>query len=379
MDDQLIESLDEVAGGHTYLLDDVATRVRAHLRLSSWRLGRSIQKRTPRIDIGANRDPGVPANLISPDPIIILALVGGVRPLWTIEAFGRRLPTHKVTFLCQISWSAEIESEAKRFHKHAEEYRAMFPNHRLLFLCNTVREEQLFRQTGEDAHFMHQNAKVSENIFKPLDGSDIRYDAIYNAKLARFKRHYLSFDTPRVAHVTYVDRLDLPRSKSAALCRRIQAVGVGHNILNPLVNGLPEMMAPEEVNRAYNSAAVGLCLSPVEGGMYASAEYLLSGLPIVTTPNEGGRDYYFDDEYCLQVNPNPRSIRLGVERIRQDCPGRDEIRARTLARILDDRDNFRARLASALQFTSADLSQFDCWTNLMPTSQPVSAHLQPLF
>jgi glycosyltransferase involved in cell wall biosynthesis len=48
------------------------------------------------------------------------------------------------------------------------------------------------------------------------------------------------------------------------------------------------------VNQGLARAVVGLCLSTVEGSNYASMEYMLAGLPIVSTPSIGGREVYFD-------------------------------------------------------------------------------------
>ncbi|WP_164127899.1 glycosyltransferase, partial [Stenotrophomonas maltophilia] len=72
---------------------------------------------------------------------------------------------------------------------------------------------------------------------------------------------------------------------------------------NPIVDGLTARLTPEAVNRVYNQAAVGLCLSAVEGAMCASMEYLMAGLPVVSTPSVGGRDVYFDPDYCIIAEP----------------------------------------------------------------------------
>ena len=49
--------------------------------------------------------------------------------------------------------------------------------------------------------------------------------------------------------------------------------------------------------------------------MLASIEYLLAGLPVVSTPSLGGRDHYFDDEYCLIAPPDH-----SVGRVCFKCP-----------------------------------------------------------
>lgn len=108
----------------------------------------------------------------------------------------------------------------------------------------------------------------------------MEFDAVYNASLWPSKRHELAFEIPRVAYITYYydvlgtkagvqTRFELPRNPPA-----------GHRLINPVVEDLPVLIPPEAVNEVYGRAAVGLCLSPEEGAMYASMEYLLAGLPV---------------------------------------------------------------------------------------------------
>ena len=59
-------------------------------------------------------------------------------------------------------------------------------------------------------------------------------------------------------------------------------------------------MNDEEVNNFLNQCKVGIILSEVEGANYASIQYLLAGLPVVSTKSKGGRDVFFDP-YKLKI------------------------------------------------------------------------------
>ena len=109
-----------------------------------------------------------------------------------------------------------------------------------------------------------------------------------------------------------------------------------------------EFLYPHQVNEVLAQSRVGLCLSAAEGAMKASIEYLFAGLPVVSTPSLGGRDLYFDDEYCLIAEPDPRSIRDAVQAlIRRGVP-RERVRARTLARVDADRAKYIAYVQSLI-------------------------------
>ena len=120
-----------------------------------------------------------------------------------------------------------------------------------------------------------------------------------------------------------------------------------HSFINRVVDGKIEMIAAAEVNSVLAQSRVGLCLSAEEGGMFASVEYLLAGLPVVSTPNTGGRDVFSDPEFWLTVPDTPEAIRDAVTEMagRHVPPAR--IRARTLERVHEHRARLRSAVADA--------------------------------
>ncbi len=175
-----------------------------------------------------------------------------------------------------------------------------------------------------------------------MPGVPVEFDAIYNAKLVPWKRHELSLEIERCAFLFYRDPTDLdaPRTEAEFIGRHTTKAR-GHIFINPIdAGGVSVRLDPAGVNRHLNRAAVGLCLSETEGAMFASTEYLLAGLPVVTTPSHGGRDVYFDDDYCLTVPPDPRSVAEAVAALKAREIPRAYVRARTLERIERDRARF---------------------------------------
>ena len=100
------------------------------------------------------------------------------------------------------------------------------------------------------------------------------------------------------------------------------------------------MIRPEDMYKYINQARVGLCLSAEEGAMYASAEYLLCGLPVVSTRSTGGRDTYFDDTYVKIVEDTPEAVAEGVEEMIERNIDPHYIRERTITKMKEHRDTF---------------------------------------
>ena len=150
------------------------------------------------------------------------------------------------------------------------------------------------------------------------------------------KRHELACEIQKVAYITY----DVGETNERKRLARILANCPGHILINSREDGMPIRLPPDEVNAALNRAAVGLCLSKMEGANYASMEYMLAGLPIVSTPSIGGREVYFDHEFCTICDPHPAAVRKAVKAMKERNIPRDYIRERTLAKIKSDRHRF---------------------------------------
>ncbi|WP_296744304.1 glycosyltransferase [Mesorhizobium sp.] len=274
----------------------------------------------------------VAIHVLSHHPLVIYTPVGGPRPLSSVVVIGRHLAARRAVFLLMPNWTLERPRVVQKLGRDLAWYRGRFPLHELIFLCNTEEERRLVTGIGGTAIVSNHNLMVSEDIFRPLNDVPVEFDAVYNARISRTKRHHLAFGVEKLLHIV-VSIGELPRAGDRAFIRRLQTQSPQHRIANPVVHGLTGWLGPQDVNRAYNQAAVGLCLSAAEGAMRASIEYLMAGLPVVSTPSLGGRDVFFDPDYCIIAEPEPTAIRRAVETLRDRAIPREEIRRRTVAKI----------------------------------------------
>jgi glycosyltransferase involved in cell wall biosynthesis len=167
-------------------------------------------------------------------------------------------------------------------------------------MCNDYADKSLFEYYGFQCEVINQNAFLDENLFVIQD-SEKDYDAIYTARLTPFKRHHLAKQIDHLALVVgdvYGDiEIEIPP----------------HTYKNK------EALSAAEVNSMLAKSRVGLVLSAIEGACYSSSEYLLCGLPVVSTESKGGRNIWYNDYNSIICQDNPDSVFDAVqELVKQD-------------------------------------------------------------
>ncbi|RDC54293.1 glycosyltransferase [Pedobacter chinensis] len=214
-----------------------------------------------------------------------------------------------------------------------------------MMMCNSVSEDNyrnMFNIAGMKCPiYIYTN----ENDYF-VDAVEKKYDAIYAAQIIPFKRIGLAREIKSIYILTYT-----------------QGAGMKENDLH---SAYPEMKHAEfnknwknvsEKNELFNQSKVGLCLSKEEGPMLASLEYMLSGIPVVSTKSSGGRKEYYDPDYAIIVDDNPGSIRKGVEAMIAKQVDPEYIRKKTLIKLNHDRENYvQAILDQHKKYTNEQLS-----------------------
>ncbi len=280
-------------------------------------------------------------------------------PRSPLNGLLRRLEDHPVHVYYNTSWHVD---EATVLPKHLARLRALEPVHTRLsvtVLAQTPTEHALLAAHGVDALFCSQNALADERVFRPLDDVAKVHDAIYDARLDRFKRHRLAKNVASLALVTYLNA-DTDRRYAAKVAAEFRGATWFNGFPSPDVR----LLSAEEVNRAYAACRVGLCLSAREGAMWASAQYLLAGLPVVSTASEGGRDVFFHPEHVRIVDPDPDAVAVAVSSLAALRLDSAAIRRRTL----DAMNEHRRRLSEHVQgilAAAGELRRFeDSWPHV---------------
>jgi hypothetical protein len=102
----------------------------------------------------------------------------------------------------------------------------------------------------------------------------------------------------------------------------------------------------------------------------------LAGLPVVSTPSQGGREVYFDHEFCTVCDPDPGAVAKAVESLKSRNIPRDYVRERTLAKIQPVRQSVLALVDSLRERLGGARHHYDgVWRYPEPTWKSYTQHL----
>jgi glycosyltransferase involved in cell wall biosynthesis len=166
----------------------------------------------------------------------------------------------------------------------------------IVWMCNNEDQYILADKYGFDRIMFNHNSLINENIFDLVNDVKL-YNLAINCRPDVIKRPWLANKIDKIAVIQgasyFSDRFwDL-------------------NKLNPLYINKDRISA-EEIIKIYGKSFVGGIFSEKEGACYASSEYLLCGLPVVSTYCTGGREFWYNEKNSLIVNPDEYDIKYAV-------------------------------------------------------------------
>lgn len=212
----------------------------------------------------------------------------------------------------------------------------------MVFMANSPTELSALRKAlpaTTDVILVNNTCFLNTSIYTILPHARRKWLCAINSKPFPFKRLELSALVPDKIFITYMEeaadryntpRISLPELNPSAIFRNI---------------------ADHEVATRLNQCQVAAILSEEEGACYANTEYLLCGLPVVSTPSRGGRDVFYDEVTAIICEPDATEVALAVrraaDRLERGEITRKAVRQRTLDRI----GAFRETLIDSLRRT----------------------------
>ena len=197
-------------------------------------------------------------------------------------------------------------------------------------LYNSPEEESNGLKFGLRGSVVNHNAWIDENALKPLSLRK-KYRALYIARPTDFKRHYLA-----------------EKVKNLALA----AGGFNHRNLQVDLphadNDTSKRLSKKEICEIINESQCGLCLSREEGACYSSSEYLLCGVPVVSTYSRGGRDVWYTEENSILCEDSAKAVKEAVKQAQVKKWDPELIRSRHLEQAQIYRERFINKLEAVL-------------------------------
>jgi hypothetical protein len=289
----------------------------------------------------ANPNPHYCLRILSDDPLITVSGCQTDELFMTLmakdmpEVFGTATGLH----ILLPTWNLE-EDRATQMRASVDSARRKMPGHHFLVISSSEFETYLLGNATVPALNSNQSIFVNEQIWKPADTRFEhlgQFDAVMNARFDKDKRHDLAAEVGRLLLI-YGYSLEQPVEAST---KRMKSVLPNAFYSNQELRGTSySSLSSAEVIQLYAHADVGLCLSPQEGYSRASIEYMMCGLPVVSTESVGGRDRYYANKYCRIVESDARAVAEAVQELRRCHFSRLEIRENTLRVLEFERNNF---------------------------------------
>ena len=255
--------------------------------------------------------------------------------------------------LVRPSWSLHVQ--APQIAAVDRFLRREHPSARLVVLAPTIEDRARLEGEGVAALWAHSSAFIDERVYYPDPGAPKIFAAVHNAQTKPFKRHELAFGVKNLALITYAEFGAAEPVED--LVRRYGALDYVN--YDPRRGAL--RLDGAAVRSVVSRARCGLALSEIEGANNASMEYLLCGLPVVTTPSLGGRAAMFDERHVTIVEPRPDAVEAAVEAYGRATPDPGEVRASALAKSREHRSRLVGWLSNRVGEDLLPLANENLW------------------
>jgi hypothetical protein len=171
-----------------------------------------------------------------------------------------------------------------------------FPIGNIYWEINTLDYMLFAKEYGFSTININQNCWLDYNKLK-IEPMEKIYDMVMNARPEKKKRPWLAKQVPALAYIkgTLYDKSD-EYDYSELPCKFINK----------------KLIPFDKVKVIYNQSYCGGIFSEVEGACYSSSEYLLAGLPVISSVSAGGRDTWYTPHNSIIVDATEEAVAAAV-------------------------------------------------------------------
>jgi glycosyltransferase involved in cell wall biosynthesis len=202
----------------------------------------------------------------------------------------------------------------------------------IIFMCPSNHNMMICKNLGYSYILCNHNCFINEKTFhiKNDNGDSNRlYKAVLNCRPEKWKRPYLA---KKVDNLAILKGYNFRKDDYYDL-----------NLLNPIFINNDIRLNENEVVDIYSKSMVGLIFSEKEGACYSSSEFLLCGLPVISTKSVGGRDEWYNEKNSIICEDNEESVlecvNMAINKLKSGEFNRNEIRSNHIIQSYQHRMN----------------------------------------
>jgi glycosyltransferase involved in cell wall biosynthesis len=288
------------------------------------------------------------AYIVSRKPIILITFWHDF--LKNYNEVLKIIPKDKTTYILFKFGYYKSSENAVEIGDKVKKIQWDYPLLNCYMLANSIEEKENLCNAKLKTVFVNANAFLKEKRYPILPKIRKKYQAVYLAKFFRVKRHLLARKISKLlligsynpADESYFKNVMASVPKDTVWVRRVFTL---------------------HIPKYLNQAEVGLALSDKEGAMYSCTEYMLCGLPVVSTYNKGGREVYLD-KYAKIVSPDPDQVKFAVEEMIEKNFSAEDIRKHTIAIMKEHRRRFIELINRIYAETNTDKDFSNEWNKV---------------
>lgn len=217
------------------------------------------------------------------------------------------------------------------------------PSYEITILANSMQEKAYFeKRTTRNVLFCNHNAFLNEHVFDIIENVPKMHDLIVDSAFHAYKNVEKANRIKETLHIGYVK----PDMSSHVV---IPTYGKLANFAN--ATGKYKRLTKTQINAHYNESRVAGIFSLLEGACFASSQYLLAGLPVISTRSQGGRDIWYNEFNCIMCENDEDSIHNAHQTAMQRLES-GEFNSRQIRELhLQQMDEHRNRLIEYIKHT----------------------------
>jgi hypothetical protein len=223
-----------------------------------------------------------------------------------------------VWLLVQVTVNLDQTGCLKRLLRWKNKLEKDQPRLRLFFLTASEHDCVRLHSAGIPAEWIHHDTFTDPGAFHPLKKVKKHFDVICDARLPVLEHRELTAKIAGLGLVMFSSPDAWGKGKSQAVQWHMEEAFWASDLF--LTDH--EALGAREFNAIINQGRVGLCLTEEKGGASLAIQYLLAGIPVVTTQDCRMDKDFLDPEFVLTVAASPGALAAGVDEMKRRnlCP-----------------------------------------------------------